>query len=393
MNRTLTTLSLLTALAIGGATAWVAVSDDKGNESRLIKRTVMPASGDPESESATSTLPPPDPARVNAAAARGLNWLRRQQDAVSGGWKQDVGYKRGDSYVRTAVGPHVGVSSLALMAFLSGGHLPGRGKHGSVVEKGVDYVLSRVDPNLGFITGHDTRMYSHAFATLFLAEIYGMTHRVDVKQKLQHAIDLIVKSQNQLGSWRYRPHSDKADMSITVCQIMALRAARNVGIRVPKTTIDRAMEYVERSAYKDSRRSNYGGFKYKLEPSSRTTFALTSAGIAALNHAGIYDSPLIRAGVHYLKAQMPRFNRIHWRHYYYFYGHYYASQVFFLSSDGRNNHELWDWYWPRISRDLLGHQQSDGSWQNTTGPGRVFSTAVACVILQIPNEYLPIFHR
>lgn len=399
MSRTLTALSLITALALGGTAAWLATGSGDAEGTRTApnaKRIVSGIEGD--GTHAGRNLPAApfrvDPARVNAAAARGLDWLRRNQDPESGGWKQDVGYKRGDSYVRTATNkPHVGVSALALMAFLSGGHLPGRGKHGAVVEKGVDYVLSQVDPNLGFITGHDTRMYSHAFATLFLAEIYGMTHRSDVKEKLQLAIDLIVKSQNQLGSWRYRPNSDKADMSITVCQIMALRAARNVGIRVPKTTIDRAMEYVEQSAYKDSRRSTYGGFKYKLEPSSRTTFALTAAGIAAMNHAGIYDSPLIRAGVQYLKATMPRFNRSHWRHYYYFYGHYYACQVFFLCTDGHNDRELWDWYWPRIAEDLLRHQQADGSWANTTGPGPAFSTAVASVILQIPNEYLPIFHR
>ena len=388
MKHALKSLSLVSVITIGAAAAIIATGAP-GNGTEQHDSGTRHAT----TEARTGTEAT-DPRRINVAVARGLEWLTRNQDPKTGGWVQDVGYKRGDSYVRTAVGkPHVGVSALALMAYLSGGHLPGRGKYGSIVEKGVDYVLSCVDPNLGFITGHDTRMYSHAFATLFLAEIYGMTHRADVKEKLQLAIDLIVKSQNQLGSWRYRPHSDKADMSITVCQIMALRAARNVGIRVPKTTIDRAMEYVERSAYRDRRRSSYGGFKYKLEPSSRTTFALTSAGIAALNHAGVYDSDLIRAGVGYLKAQMPRFNRRHWRHYYYFYGHYYASQVFFLCSDGRNSRELWNWYWPRISEDLLTHQQQDGSWANTTGPGPAFSTAVACVILQIPNEYLPIFHR
>jgi len=346
------------------------------------------------SNAATGRVLDPDPARVREAVAKGLRWLKDDQDARTGGWIQDVGYKRGSSYVITAnTKPHVGVTGLCLMAFLSGGHLPGRGRYGPVVEKGVDFVLSRVDPNIGFITGHDTRMYSHAFATLFLAETYGMTHRADVKQKLQLAVDLIVKSQNQLGSWRYRPYSDRADMSITVCQLMALRAARNVGIRVPKRTIDRAYEYVEKSAYKNPAHSTFGGFKYKLEPSSRTTFALTAAGIASLNHSGIYDSPLIRAGVQYLKAQMPQFNRRHRHHYFYFYGHYYASQVFFLCSDERNSHQLWDWYWPRIAKDLLANQREDGSWLNTTGPGTAFATAVACVIHQIPNQYLPIFHR
>ena len=43
--------------------------------------------------------------------------------------------------------------------------------------------------------------------------------------------------------------------------------------------------------------------------------------------------------------------------------------------------------------ELLGTQQDNGSWKNTVGPGSVFATAVASIILQIPYQYLPIFQR
>ena len=78
-------------------------------------------------------------------------------------------------------------------------------------------------------------------------------------------------------------------------------------------------------------------------------------------------------------------------HYFFWYGNYYAAQVFFLAGD--DDPELWNWYWTRIKRDLLAMQETDGSWPNRTGPGSAFSTAIACIILQIPNQYLPIFHR
>ena len=90
---------------------------------------------------------------------------------------------------------HVGVTSLALMAFLAGGHLPDRGPYGKVLRDGLNFVIDCVGEN-GYITYEDSRMYSHAFATLFLAEIYGMTHREDVRTKLQKAVDFIVKCQN-----------------------------------------------------------------------------------------------------------------------------------------------------------------------------------------------------
>ncbi len=356
---------------------------------RRVTRVMAP---DPESP---EPLAPPDPGRIEAAVEKGLQYLRRTQDRTTGAWIQNVGYKYNSDYVMTDRGvAHVGVTSLALMAFLSGGHLPGRGEHGSVVERGTDYVLQVVDPQWGYVSANGTRMYSHAFASLFLAEIYGMTHRDDVKEKLQLAVDLTVKSQNQHGSWRYHPNSPESDMSITVCQIMALRAARNIGIRVPKSTIDRAFDYVDRSAYKNRGSEEYGGFKYQEKDRSRTSVPLTAAGVATILHSGIYEGELIRAGIHFLKNEIPVFNRMHGGrdgHYFFWYGHYYAAQVFFLAGDG--DPELWNWYWNRMSRELLEAQEADGSWPNSAGPGTAFSTAVACIILQIPNQFLPIFHR
>jgi len=330
--------------------------------------------------------------KVKLAVNKGLDYLRRTQDPATGGWVQDVGFKFNSDYQRTAMAkPHVGVTALALMAFLSGGHLPGRGRHGDVVQRGTDFILKCVDKHSGYVSQHGTRMYSHAYATLFLAEIFGMTHREDVKEKLQLAVDLTVKAQNKYGSWRYNPFSPESDMSITVCQIMALRAARNIGIRVPKATIDRAYDYVVRSAYKSRASRYYGGFKYQEKDRARTSFALTAAGIATLNHTGTYDHELIKGGISYLRAEMARQYRHFKWHYFYWYGHYYAAQVFFFAGD--KDRTLWKWYWSRISEELLGGQEADGSWRNGTGPGRAFSTAVATIILQVPNEYLPIFHR
>ncbi len=376
--------ALALAFTIGaGALAFTLVPSSVATVTRDESATVRPA------------LRTADPERVRRSVEKGLAWLRRAQDKTTGAWSENIGYKLNSEFVVTeAQKPHVGVSSLALMAFLSGGHLPGRGQYADVVERGIDFVLSCVDPETGYISRDGTRMYSHAFATLLLAEVYGMTHREDLKEKLQRAVDVTVKSQNSHGSWRYLLYSSESDMSITVCQIMALRSARNKGIRVPKTVIDRAYDYVVRSAYKNPAAPEYGGFKYQEKDRSRTSFALTSAGVATLYHSGVYEHQLIQAGLQYLRSEIADVSR-HFGgrqgHYFYWYGHYYACQVFFMA--GNDNPDQWQFYWDRMSRELPDNQEADGSWSNLVGPGPAFSTAVASIILQIPNQYLPILHR
>ena len=46
-----------------------------------------------------------------------------------------------------------------------------------------------------------------------------------MREKLELAVKLIVDCQNDQGAWRYVPYAIDSDMSITVCQLQALRAA------------------------------------------------------------------------------------------------------------------------------------------------------------------------
>ena len=332
------------------------------------------------------------------AVERGLAWLAAHQ-SEEGSWVAKIGYKLNNDFKYTAEDRgHLGVTALACMAFLAGGHLPGRGPYGQVVEKGLDFVLSCVQED-GYVTHSGTRMYDHAFATLFLAEICGMTHRDDVRAKLQKAIDFIVKSQNAEGGWRYEPYSAESDMSIVVCQVLALRAARNIGIRVPKSTVDRAARYVVDSA---TTRASGGGFtwagegdgpgtfRYQKDGASRSTFPLTAAGVTALNGLGIYSDDLIKKGLDYLSAQLDGFNRRYARsgHYYFWYGHYYGVQAMYTAGS-----PYWEPYFEKLRGVLLDTQQEDGSWPNGAGPGPAYGTASAVLILEIPYRFLPIFQR
>jgi len=335
-----------------------------------------------------------------------LSWLAGRQNE-NGSWTGKVGYKLNNGYRFTRESGHVGVTSLALMAFLAGGHLPGRGEYGQVVERGLGWLLDAANAQGdGYITAGGTRMYSHAFATLVLAEVYGMTHRDDVRNVLQRAVDFIVRAQNAEGGWRYEPHAPQSDMSIVVCQVLALRAARNIGIQVPKVTIDRAAQYVVDSAITDQDFTNsyrqrlfsdeIGAFVYQKGRSSRSSFALTSAGVTALHGVGIYSDEAIRQGLDYLRSNLDSFNErrgVRERgHYFFWYGHYYGVQAMYTAGT-QNGVEYWESYFSEVREVILDLQNNDGSWPNSVGPGPEFGTAVALLVLEVPYRYLPIFQR
>ncbi|MHC5020776.1 MAG: prenyltransferase/squalene oxidase repeat-containing protein [Planctomycetota bacterium] len=320
-----------------------------------------------------------DEATTKAIKA-GLEQLAKTQNA-NGSWNCRIGYKLNQTYRGDKVGSHVGATGVAGMAFLANGHVPGRGKYGDVVSRAVGYILERTEPS-GYITDNQSRMYSHAFAGLFLAEVYGMTQRTDVKLKLNAVVELMVQAQKQnaSGAWRYDPISKDADLSLTVCQLQMLRAAMHAGIRVPKGTIDRAQRYVNACMYK--RRADDVRFYYQDQGGSRTTYALTAAGIVSLYSSGAYEAKELRPAVNTLwrlKEEQP------FGSFSYFYGHYYGVQAFY--QDGR----YWNQFWPHLRKSIVQQQQSNGGWVDRVDP--TYATAMATLILSIPNGYLPIFQR
>lgn len=310
---------------------------------------------------------------MNAEALRaidhGLKYLATRQN-------DDGGFGAGRGY-----GRNVGVVSLAGVAFLSAGSTPGRGPFGLPVQKCVDYVLASAKPS-GFINITDSQshgpMYGHGFATMFLAEAYGMTPRQELRDKLEKAVRLIVASQNKEGGWRYDPEPKEADISATVCQIMALRAARNCGIFVPKDTVDRCIDYVKACQNDD------GGFKYQRRTKSDSQFARSAAGLVALYSSGVYEGVEVTKALAFLHQHQPRGYLVDPH---YFYGQYYAVQAMYQAGG-----EHWERWYPAIRDQLVRDQLPDGSWSDIAFSNE-YATAMSLIVLQLPNNHLPIFQR
>src|SRR4051794_2236990 len=298
--------------------------------------------------------------RQKAAVERGLAWLAQKQ-------AQDAGF------TSHGYSGHAGITALAGLAFMEAGNLPGRGKYGKEVQNCLDFVLASCTES-GLIASDQTQgpMYGHGFATLFLAEVYGMTGDEQVKEKLQKAVRLIQKTQNAEGGWRYQPVPYEADISVTICQVMALRAARDAGIKVEKETIDNSIKYVRACQNLD------GGFSYMAHQGGGgpSGFARSAAGVAALYYAGVFEGNDLKRGLDYINRYLPtRSTNGEGIEGHYYYGHYYAVQAMFLAGG-----KYWEKWYPAIREQLINKQFPAGSWQGDFSED--YATAMSLIILQ-----------
>ena len=304
------------------------------------------------------------------AVQKGLKYLAdRQLDDGSFGTS---GYSR-----------NVAVCALAGLAFQASGSTPRRGPYAANINRCLDYLLENTN-EAGFIAAPDAMsrgpMYGHGFALLFLCESYGMSDNPRLRDTISKAVDVIVRAQNPEGGWRYQPVPDDADISVTVCQMMALRAARNSGIAVPQKTIELGLDYVKDCQNED------GGFRYMFGPSEQPSqFARSAAALVAILHAGEYDGDHLANGLAYVERFEPG-STVEREPSYYYYAHYYAAQAMWHVGG-----ERWQSWYPSISDQLLARQRADGSWLASICPE--YGTAMACIVLQVPNNALPILQR
>jgi len=333
--------------------------------------------------------------QVEQAIDRALNWLGKQQAS-------DGSYDAPDTAQPAS-------TSLAVMAHLSRGNLPGEGPHGKEIEKAIDFVLrsQRSDGLLaragtGFGTSGKTANYNHAISGLMLTEVYGMTDRAraaKLKPAILKALEFTRRDQTapkydreDQGGWRYL-HSDRfgeSDLSVTAWQLMFLRSARNAEFDVPKKHIDEAVAYVMRN-WDDSD----GVFYYRKSGSeARWSRGMVGAGILSLAMAGQHNTRAAqRAGDFLLNYPFQRFGERIGSGDRFFYSTYYCSQAM-AQLGGRH----WKQFFPNLVNVLLRSQQSSGEWPpEPYGGDRMFgntyTTAMAVLSLTPPLQLLPVYQR
>ena len=305
---------------------------------------------------------------------RGLEFLAKRQNE-DGSWSSQYG-------------KNVGEVSLALMAFMSMGNLPGEGEYGSTVAKGVNWIMAQSQNN-GIIqyTGQKQQapvMYGHALATLMLSEAWGQTRRPDIGQVLRKAVDLIVRVQGRRGGWNYESRPEDGDTSVSVMQILALKSAQEAGIYVDKKVIDMAVKLIT-SRY-DAKNHGYGYNNNQFSgghagsSAAGATIMLVCADKENEQWEAIKDKYAIQPVKFHIDilSGKKEARGLGWAPYFWYYS-------------GVSSYAAGEQLFKECMQALDGHaakgQRGDGGW------GSIWETGFAILSQAMPYRYLPIYQR
>jgi hypothetical protein len=294
---------------------------------------------------------------------------------------------------------HVGVqaplafTALAGLAWMAGGSTPTRGPYAVNVMNALRFVLQCARGSTGYINENAARlaggsgMHGHGYALLFLAELYGMCGDIDavgddsVRHAIQRAVTVTERAQHAQGGWTYDPSPNGHEGSVTVTQVHALRAARNIGVSVSQKVVDRGISYIKKSTNAD------GTIMYMLGQGSHATYPLTAAGACVYAYYGLYDDPMgqkcMKALFDFVSGKRPGQNP-----HFDSYASFYAGQACFFMK--RKDPRYWTEGYAKIRKQLLATQAKNGAWASDGYEG-AFGTPCATLILQIPFRILPIF--
>ena len=183
--------------------------------------------------------------------AAGLRWLADHQDA-DGKWDCDEFFKHDPSNDQTE-GPgyanhDVGVTALALLAFLGDGHTTTKGLHRATVAAGVQWLIKQQDKETGLIGEPlgKAYVYDHAIATIVLCEATTLDKATLLKRKARKAVQFISRARSPYTGWRYDvPGTGDADTSVTGWMIFAMRAAEDAGITIDEEAYKDSLEWFD----------------------------------------------------------------------------------------------------------------------------------------------------
>ncbi len=338
--------------------------------------------------------------RTENAVDMGLRWLAAHQDS-DGGWDAKS-YQRHCRHHRPCKGQGLvefdtGVSALATLAFLGSGHSPNKeGPYRRHVTKALQNLINSQSGIGSFEPQGDKYLYNHALATQAVAEAYAMTPDPFYKDSNESALKYSFTSQQADGGWDYSPrNTGRNDLSITGWQVMALRAADKAGIPIPAKVRKNISHFINRAFTKNG----YGIYADRGTGAGR--MGANMVAVALLSHlysGGISSDPRARKAILHLVQQNPPGEKElrNWEQNYQSYYYWYAATLALFNVGGKT----WEAWNTLLQQTLLPLQSrephSGGSWEpepNWVGHsgGRVYSTAINILTLEVYYRYRPVF--
>ncbi len=302
---------------------------------------------------------------------------------------------------RNYAGKHAdtGVTALALLAFLGAGYTHEEGQYADQIDRTVGWLLrqQRNDGYLGGNATHFEQMYCHAMATYALAEALSMQSDLSsdsrLRQPLVRAVTYIIDNQNPDGGWRYvQPKASglppqSSDMSMFGWQLMALKSAEIAGIATPESTKAKMVLFLKDRSQGASK--GLAGYRIAAGQQLPPTESMTAESLFCKQILGISrDNPACTEAVSYMLQRPPRPSTHNI--YYWYYGTLAMYQYGGSSWNEWNEH---------LRETLIAEQQTKGhktgSWDPKPpwGPygGRVFSTAISTLCLEVYYRFLPLY--
>ena len=337
----------------------------------------------------------------------GLIWLARHQDA-NGRWDSDGFMKHDNPALAACTGPgnavhDVGVTALALLAFLGENNTMRAGKYKDNVKRGVNWLLSEQDQATGLIGGraaHDY-VYDHAIAAYALCEAYGLSEYKLLRKPAQRALDYLESHRNAYSVWRYQPRDQDNDISVTGWAVMAYKSGKffdlqvnDQALRLTGVFLDEISDSTGLHGYRKAGQlcgRKRGGHEIKFPPAKSQ--ALTAVGLFCRFFLGQdpKEKPIMNASANLLTKTLPKWDEKDGSidHYYWYYATYALFQM---------GGKPWAQWQKSLERAVGPHQYSDESNTNTFGSwdpvgawgedgGRVYSTAILTLTMQANYRY------
>lgn len=327
-------------------------------------------------------------AETENAVEAALQWLARIQEQ-DGSWnprktsagREDkvYGHDRGGC----GANADLGITALATLAFLGAGHTHLEGPYQHNVQRALEFLVRHQAIN-GDLSGPAklfARMYCHSMSLLALSEALAMTGDHRLLQPVRSGVGYTLQAQNKSdGGWRYQP-GDAGDMSQFGWKVMALHSASLGGVAVQQVTLQRMRTFLE--ACRTGKNRGLASYRPHEGPST----SMTAEALVCNYFLGVpISEPALNEAKVRIIAELPttaRTNLYYW---------YYATMALSQSQD-----EAWHQWNGSLQRTLLSQQvatgQNSGSWPPDClwagYGGRVYSTAMATLCLEVYYRYLP----